>query len=79
MDSRIFKLAEILKIQKSIYQGYAMSLLIFVIAMMPLDHILRKCIAGYNLCNPQEKFNHLMYMNDIKLFAKNERGSETLR
>ena len=25
----------------------------------------------------QEKINHLMYMNDIKLFAKNEKELET--
>ena len=37
---------------------------------MPLNHIHRKCITGYKLSRPQEKINHLMYMNDIKLFAK---------
>ena len=41
--------------------------------MMQLNHILRKCTAGY-----KEKFNHLMYMDDIKLFAKNEKELETL-
>ena len=46
--------------------------LLFVIAMMPLNHILRKCIAGYKLSKSQEKINDLMYMNDMKLFAKNE-------
>ena len=47
--------------------------------MMPLNHILRKCTAGYKLSGPQEKIYHLMYMNDIKqLFAKNEKDLETL-
>ena len=41
--------------------------------MMPLKHILRKCAAGYKLHRSQEKINYLMYMGDIKLFAKNER------
>ena len=45
---------------------------------MPLNHILRKCAAGYKLSRSQEKINHLMYMDDIKLFAKNERELETL-
>ena len=38
----------------------------------------RKCTAGYKLSRSQEKINHLMYMDDIKLFAKNEKELETL-
>ena len=46
--------------------------------MMPLNNIIRKCTAEYKLSRPQEKINHLMYMDDIKLFAKNEKELETL-
>ena len=46
--------------------------------MMLLNHILGKCTAGYKLSKSQEKINHLMYINDIKLFAKNEKELETL-
>ena len=60
------------KIQKGIFQGDALSPLLFIIDMMPLNHIVRKCRAGYKLSRSQEKVNHLMYMDDIKLFAKNE-------
>ena len=66
------------KIQRGIFQGDALSPLLFIIAMMPLNHILRKCTAGYKLSRSQEKVNHLMYMDDIKLFAKNEKELETL-
>ena len=66
------------KIKKSIFQGDALSPLLFIIAMMPLNHILRKCTAGYKLSRSQEKINHLMYKDDIKLFAKNEKELETL-
>ena len=66
------------KIQRDIFQGDAISPLLFIIAMMPLNHILRKCTAGYKLSRSQEKINHLMYMDDIKLFAKNEKELETL-
>ena len=66
------------KIQRGIFQGDALSSLLFIIAMMPLNHILRKCTAGYKLSRSQEKINHLMYMDDIKLFAKNEKELETL-
>ena len=58
------------KIQRGIFQRDALSPLLFIIAMMPLNHILRKCAAGYKLSRSQEKINHLIYMDDIKLFAK---------
>ena len=45
---------------------------------MPLNQILRKCTAGYKLSKSQEKMNHLMYIDDIKLFAKNEKELESL-
>ena len=66
------------KIQRDIFQEDALSPLLFLIAMMPLNHILRKSTAGYKLWISQEKINHLMYMDDIKLFAKNEKELETL-
>ena len=66
------------KIQSGIFQGDAPSPSLFIIAMMTLNHILRKCTAGYKLSRSQEKVNHLMYMDDIKLFAKNEKELETL-
>ena len=51
------------------------SLLLFIIAKMPLNPILRKFTAGYKLSKLQEKNNHL---DDIKLFAKTEKEQETL-
>ena len=47
-------------------------------AMIPLDHILRKCTAVHKLSRSQENINHPMYMDDIKLFTKNEKQLETL-
>ena len=46
--------------------------------MMPLNHILRKCTARYKLSKFQEEINHLIYMNNIKLPARNEKELETL-
>ena len=61
------------KIQRGIFQEDALSPLLFIIAMMPFYHILRKCTARYKLSRSQEKVNHLMYMDGIKPFAKNEK------
>ena len=70
-------------IQRGIFQRDALSPVLFIIAMMPLNYILRKCTAGYKLSRSQEKkkkkkkikkkkkkkINYLMYKDD-KLFAK---------
>ena len=45
---------------------------------MPLNHILRKCTTGYKLSRSPVKINHVMYMDDIKVFAKNEKELKTL-
>ena len=58
------------KIKRDIFQGGTRSLL-FIIAMMPHTHILRKCIPGYKLTKSQKKINHGMCMDDVELFAKN--------
>ena len=65
------------KIQRVIFQGDALSPLLFIIAMTPLNHILRKCTAGYKLSWSPEKINHLN-MDGIKLVAKNEKELENL-
>ena len=66
------------KIQRGIFLGDVLSPLQFVISMMPLNHILRKSTARYKLSKLQENINHLMYMDNIKLFVKNEKELETL-
>ncbi len=35
------------------------------------------CKGGYKFTKSQEKINHFMYMDDHKLFAKNEKEFET--
>ena len=66
------------KILRVIFQGDAQSSLLLIIAMMPLNHIFRKCTALYKLRRSQEKMNQLMNMDDIKLFAKNEKELGTV-
>ena len=46
--------------------------------MMPLNNILGKYAGGYKLSKLQEKIHHLMYMDDLKQFAENEKELEIL-
>ena len=57
------------KIQRGIFQRDALSLLLFLTAMMPLNHILRTYAAGYKLSRSQKKISHIMYMDDVILFV----------
>ena len=68
----------VVKIQRGIFQGDTLSPLLFVIAMMPFNHIHDKCTGGYKLTKVQENINRQKYMDDIKLFAKNEKELKTL-
>ena len=59
------------RIQRGIFQGDSLSPLLFVICMIPLTCVLRKARVGYMLDGV--KINHLLFMDDLKLFGKNER------
>ena len=47
------------KIQRGIFLGDALSPLLFIILMMPLNHKLRKCTAGYKHSKSQKKVQSL--------------------
>ena len=51
------------KIQRRIYREHVPPPLLFVIAMLPFNHILWKFPAGYELCKSHEKINHLTPSN----------------
>ena len=59
------------KMKRGIFQKDTLSPLLFVIALTPLTHILRKLKAGYEFSKTGEKVNHLLFMDDLKLYAKN--------
>ena len=44
---------------------------------MPLNDTLKKCKSDYKFTKSQEKINHLMFMDDCKIFAKNKNQLET--
>ena len=52
--------------------------LLFVIEMILPNYTLGKCKGSYRFTTGQEKVNHLIYMDDIKIFVKNKNELESL-
>ena len=46
--------------------------------MIPLTLVLRQTKAFYELKKRGKKINHLLFMDDLKLFAKNEDQTDNL-
>ena len=58
------------KIQRGMFQGKALSPLLFIITMILLNPVLGKCKTRYRLSKSHEKINDLIYMDGIKLCQK---------
>ena len=66
-------------IKRGIFQGDSLSPLLFIICLIPLSVVLREAKQGYTFARPQpEKVNHLLYMDDLKLYGKNKNELESL-
>ena len=50
----------------------------FVIALLPLTHILRETGLGYQLETNGAKVNHLFFINGLKLYGKNDKKIDSL-
>ena len=58
------------KIRRGIFQGDSLSPLLFVLTLTPLTSILRSTAPECTL-KGEHKVNHLLYMDDLKVYAKN--------
>ena len=72
------KLLGSVPIRKGIFQGDSFSPLLFVIALLPLTHILRETGMGYQLEKNGAKVNHLFFMDNLKLYGKNDKEIDSL-
>ena len=59
-------------IRCGIFQGDSLSPLLFVVCLIPLSLILRKTKGKYQLSKEGESINHLLFMDDLKLFGSDE-------
>ena len=66
------------KIRRGIFQGDSLSPLLFVLCLIPLSMVLEKVKAGYELGNNKGTVNHLLFMDDLKLYGKNEKQLDLL-
>ena len=59
-----------LKINRGIFQGDILSSVLFMITLITLTVLLRDMEAGYMLEESRGKINHLLFMDDLKLYGK---------
>ena len=71
---------EPISIRRGIFQGDSLSPLWFCLSINPLSDMLNKSNKGYNIkqTNTQYTLSHLIYMDDIKLYASNLRDIKKL-
>ena len=60
------------EVKRRALQGDSLSPLLFVLSMFPLSLILRKVKTSYDWGGKEYKLNHLLFMDDLKLFGKSE-------
>ena len=65
-------------IKRGIFQGDSLSPLLFIMTLFPLSHVLLDKALGYRLSSSEHRINHLVYVDDIKLFASSEHQLQQL-
>ena len=65
-------------VKRGIFQGDSLSTLMFVLSMAPLSLILKKVNTCYKWRKKEYKLNHLLFMDDLKLYAKSKEQTNTL-
>ena len=66
------------EIRRGIFQGDSLSPLLFVVAMIPLTSLLKREAMGYKFGSQGRKINHLLFMDDLKLFGRDKEEVDKL-
>ena len=65
-------------IRRGIFQGDSLPSLLFIVIMLSLTLVLRKMRAGYRQAKDMKPINHLLFMNDLKLYGVNKDQIDSL-
>ena len=65
-------------IKRGIFQGDSFSPLLFVIALIPISHVLKNVKMGYKVDKQSLTINHMLFMDDLKLFGKSMNEIDSL-
>ena len=65
-----------ISIKCGIFQGDSLSPILFILCLIPLTHLLNWNSFGFRV--GKEIINHLLYMDDLKLYAKNDKEIDAL-
>ena len=71
------RLAEV-NIRRGIFHGDSLSPLLLLVAMIPMTRALERIEVWYQLEKGGSRINHLMFMDDIKLFGRGATEIDTL-
>ena len=66
------------KIRRAIFQGGSLSPVLFVLVMMSLTLVFKPIKESYELKKGGKKISQLLFIDDLKLFAKNEDQTDNL-
>ena len=64
-------------IKRGIFQGDSFSLMLFVVILIHLSIILNETNLKY-VTSRNQKLNHLLFMDDLRLYTKSERKLDSL-
>ena len=65
-------------IRRGIFPGDSLWPLLFFVCLLSLTHVLKDAAPGYHFTSNGQKINYLLFMDDLKLYASNERLLESL-
>ena len=55
-----------------------MSLLLFIVCLLTFTNTLRDTAPGHHFASNRQKVNHLLFMDELNLYASNEKSLEVL-
>ena len=66
-------------VKKEVFQGDSQLPLLFILSMVLLFFIFKKVNACYKWEKKEYKLNHLLFIDDLKVYAKNEEQTNTIK